>query len=167
LPNGPIVDRLWDEFRRDTQAAKSADPERFKREWDAHGAARDAHLKRIEAERPPPSPENVIECIAWFHEVREEARALASADGCPDPSDALSKPAPPPESDDPLERMKRASLPRSTLRDLEDSQTRTAEEHDYERIRAEQRAAVAEVEDKLAPFRHQSSPGMPPAWPDY
>jgi hypothetical protein len=150
LPDGPVADKLWNAFSRDSEAAKSADPGRFKREWDAHGAARDAHFQRIEAERPPPSLENVVECMAWFHQVREEARALASADGCPDP----------------VEVARRKSLPRSTLRDLQDSAVSTAEDHVFERIRAEQRAAAPEPEDKLRWFRDQTPPGVPPYWPD-
>jgi len=96
----------------------------------------------------------------------EEARAAAIAEGFPDPDDLYRKPKAEPLPPDPIETLRRKSLPRAVQRDLEDSRTRTAEEYTYSSIRAEQRATTTEAEDKLAAFRNQGPLTYPPAYPD-
>jgi hypothetical protein len=128
--------------------------------WDAHWDALCRHSTRLARERPRPAgpPSS-----AALRQAFEEARAAATAAGFPPAWKAVRPPEPEPPPPDPIEVARRKSLPRAVRRDIED--TRTAEEHVYERIRAEQRAA-GEVEDGLAPYRDRSPPGMPPYWPD-
>jgi hypothetical protein len=153
---------------RDQYASKSDDAAAFKVAWDRHEAAAAEHFKKLEAERPPPAAwPGIAAIMAWHAERRAEAKALATTDGCPDPCDAPRKPTK--LEEDPREAMLRKSLPRATLRDLQDTQSRHAESVVYESIRAEQDAHFYKPvpEQRLNDFRGRTdAPLTPPTYSD-
>jgi len=116
----PSFDELLAELR-DEYAAKSADPSAFRTAWDRHEEATRQHFEKLEAENPPPLQGNELVSDpvgAWFLATIEKAHELAEVDGFRDPS---AKPTPPPAPPDPLGAALRASLPRPTWVDSEET----------------------------------------------
>jgi hypothetical protein len=151
---------------RDQAAAESSDPKAYVTAWNSHLDAvwrYSARLAKQNVGAPGECP-SLEKLSGEFREVVE----LARAEGCAPPWEIVEPPEPEALPPDPLEAMRRKAVPRSVLRDIEQTQTRTAEEHVYERIRAEQKGATTEPEqeDKLRWFRDQAPPGIPPSWPD-
>ena len=160
----PTIQSLFCDQIRGEYAAKSRDPEMYRHAWDEHMAAVCRHSTRLARERPRmtdlPSQDELRQAF-------EEARAAATAAGFPPPWKVVPPPEPAPPEPDPLEAMKRKTLPRSVRRDIEDSQTRHGETATFEHIIAEQRATSApEADDKLRWFRGNEPSGVPPFWPD-
>jgi hypothetical protein len=163
IDNRPSLESFVNEAR-DQAAAKSSDPAAYVAAWDAHLHAvvrySDGHARECQG----PTQLSLDGLLVEFR----EATAAATAAGCPPAWEVV----PPPEleqpPEDPLDRLKRATLPRATQRDLADSQTRHGETATYDHIIAEQKRATTapDQEDKLRWFRDQSPPGVPPSWPD-
>jgi hypothetical protein len=153
---------------RDERASKATDPEGFRAAWDKHEAAAAAHFKKLEAEQPPPSVwPGIAATMAWHAERYAESKAMATADGCPDPCDAPQKPEA--LGPDPIELVRRKTLPRATLRDVQDTQVRHAETAIYQSIRDAQDAHFYKPvpEQRLADFRVSPyAPLTPPSYPD-
>jgi len=113
----------------DEAAEKSVDPDAYRRASAAH---REALLKisarrakvNVPAWRQCPSSEALA---AEFQEVIEMARR----EGAPLADELFPNRAPSPLPPDPIEVMRRKTLPRSTLRDLQDSAAPTAEDYAY------------------------------------
>jgi hypothetical protein len=176
LPDGPLADKLCNEFNRDRAAAQSVDPVAYVKAWEVHRAAMQKHLARLKAELPPfelPSRGVPFDLEALFRrevlDLGQQAEDLARADGILPPEEVVPLKAPEPAAEaplrDPLESgrhaaMRRASLPRATLADIEDSRVTHADLAIYDHI-------VAETdESRLLPYRDKSPLGVPPSWPD-
>jgi hypothetical protein len=153
LPDGPLADKLCNEFNRDRAAAQSVDPVAYVKAWEVHRAAMQKHLARLKAELPPfelPSRGVPFDLEALFRrevlDLGQQAEDLARADGILPPEEVVPLKAPEPAAEaplrDPLESgrhaaMRRASLPRATLADIEDSRVTHADLAIYDHIVAE------------------------------
>jgi hypothetical protein len=146
-------------------AQKSGNAEAYIEADRAHRAAIDRHTERLRKERPLPDGAGLPE----LQERYAEAVEAACADGHPPADELIKPPAPPKLEADPLERMKRATLPKATLRDVEDTQVRHAESVVYESIRAQQDAHFYRPvpEQRLNDFRGRTdAPLVPPPYSD-
>jgi hypothetical protein len=158
---------------RDEFARASNDAAAVQVAWDKHEAAAAEHFKKLEADRPlPVAWPGIAATMAWHAELYAESKALATADGYPDPCDAPRKPVE--IDDDPLARMKRASLPKAIRDDLEETTARRAEAEAFRRAAREDAVfyrpapapASVEVVDKLDGFRGIGPVNFGPAYPD-
>jgi hypothetical protein len=151
---------------RDECAARSSNPAAYVEADDAHEAAVRRHSARLARERPRSAEPPTLAAL-WdeFQEVIE----LARHEGHAPAGEVVRPPEPPPPPQDPLERIRKATLPKATLRDIEDSKTRTAEERIYKSIRDEQDARFyrPQAPEVLSDFRgHAEPPLVPPTFPD-
>lgn len=131
----PIADYL-DRVRQEC-AAKAPDPDAWMAADAAHQAAADRHCARLLAEHDA-TTDDVGAWLCAFSQVHAEARALAIADGFPDPDSAVKREAREPEPDLP----ERSKLPRATRMDIEQSQAK--ERAEDARIAAEDKR-IAEL----------------------
>jgi hypothetical protein len=149
----------------DEAAEASGDPQGYRTASASHRSAVKQHTERLLKVRPMPDGAGLAELQRLYVEAVEAARAEGHG-----PADELIRKPPPAKLEpDPIELVRRKALPRTVLRDLEDTQTRTAETAIYESIRSQQDAHFYRPvpEQRLSDFRGSTdAPLHPPAYPD-
>jgi hypothetical protein len=120
---------------------------------------------RLARQRPrSDAPPTLASLWSEFQEVTQLAREAGALPA----EEVVKPPAPPKPEPDPLERMRKATLPKAVLRDLEDTKTRTAEEQVYSSIRAQADAHFYRPvpEQRLNDFRGSEPQLHPPHYSD-
>jgi hypothetical protein len=149
----------------DEAAAGSGDAAAYAEADTLHETAVRRHTERLLKGRPMPDGVGLPELQRLYAEAMESARR----DGCPPAWELVKPPAPAPLPVDSLERLKKASVPRSVMRDIQDTQVRHAESVVYESIRAKADAHFYRPvpEQRLADFRgNTETPLTPPTYSD-
>jgi hypothetical protein len=145
-------------------AERSADRVAYRTASASHTTSVKQHTARLMKERPMPDGAG----LADLQRLYVAAVEAAGAEGHGPADELIRAPEPAPLPVDPLERARKATLPKATLRDLEDTKTATAEERLYSSIRAEadaryHRPAPPEL---LADYRGSDPPLHPPSYND-